>query len=111
MLDLLRSHTQKLKEAVGVCALAAFFCAVLLAPVPLLAKDSFQCATQVKVVRSLMQDGYAFVATMIQDQHMVWQLFVNLRSGKWAVIIIDDKQNACIVAKGYDFQTAVGRDI
>ena len=111
MLDRVRSHTQKLKDAVRVCALAAFFFSILCWPLPLLAKDSFPCGTQSQIVRALMAEKQAFVATMIQSQHVVWQLFVNLRTGEWTIILIDDKQTACIIARGYDFQSAAGRDI
>lgn len=111
MFDLLRSHTQKLANAVKVTYLSAFFFTALCWSLPLFAKDSFPCGSQSQVVRALMADHQAFVATMVQDQHMVWQLFVNLRSGKWTIILIDDKKNACIIARGYDFQSAAGRDI
>jgi len=80
-------------------------------PLSLFAKDSFPCGTQSQVVRALMADHQAFVATMVQDQHIVWQLFVNLRTGAWTIILIDDKQNACVIARGYDFQPAAGRDL
>jgi len=110
LFDLLRS-TQKLSNAVKVTYLAAFFFTAMFWPLSLFAKDSFPCGTQSQVVRALMADHQAFVATMVQDQHIVWQLFVNLRTGAWTIILIDDKQNACVIARGYDFQPAAGRDL
>lgn len=109
MLDRVRSHTQKLKDAVRVCALAAFFFLILCWPLPMLAQDSFPCSSQKVMVGHFLKNGYAFAATFISDQHMVFQLFVSPKLGYWAIIAIDEKQNACLIAKGYDWAAAFER--
>jgi len=108
LLDLRILHT-RLKNTVRVCALAVFFFGAVFLPLPLLAKDSFPCATQKVMVGHYLKNGYAFAATFISDQHMVFQLFVSPRLGYWVIIAIDEKQTACVISKGYDWAAAFER--
>ena len=70
MLIYLRSHIDRLVNAAKVLRLAAFFF-ILCWPLPLLAKDSFPCATQKVMYKHLLTNGYAFAATFISDKHML----------------------------------------
>jgi hypothetical protein len=111
LLDFRSLHTH-LKNAVRVCALAAFFFTAL----PLVdmglahAKNYLACSERKVALRALFQGGYAYVGTFITEHGIVSQLFLDRHSGRWAWIGVTPKIEYCILMQGAEMSLAVERE-
>lgn len=66
------------------------------------ASHNFPCAKAKDVMKLNFTDGYAYLATAIEDRGFVIQLFIK-PNGDWRVVGIDDKINGCILLHGVEF--------
>ena len=101
--------TPSLKAAARVFALAA----VLLfsvAAYPATIKK-FTCGNVSDVIRENMQDGYAFLSVAVTQQTLVVEFFINMNTGEWRMIGVDEDLNACTLMTGTDWQFALLREI
>lgn len=64
---------------------------------------SYKCGTHKEVVLKNFAEGYAFTATAITDRGLVIQLFINLNTGEFRFIGVDDDGNSCVTLAGYEW--------
>lgn len=96
------SLCKKLTASVGILMLSV---AVSFAAVK---EHHFPCGPAGKIMYTLMQSGYAYMATAVMNPDIVVQFYLNQR-GDWQVIGVDNDVNACVLLHGYDWGFAIVR--
>lgn len=96
------SMCKTIAAALGVLSLSA---AVSFAAVK---EHHFPCAPAGEIMHTLMQSGYAYMATAVMNPDIVVQFYLNQR-GDWQVVGVDSDVNACVLLHGYDWGFAVVR--
>lgn len=73
--------------------------------------DAIECLPHKDSVKILFQNGYAWHSTSITDQGLVMQVFINMKTREWLLLMIDDNLDACVVAHGQDWYFTTEREI
>lgn len=98
--------TQHLTRAIRVCALIALvFYAVKAYP----AAAGFGCGKIKPAFLAALSNGYAYLATGAERSGFALNLFLNVNTGQWLVIGVDDNLNACTLMQGQDWRWALQR--
>lgn len=98
----------KLTRAIRVLTLIALvFFAVKAYP----ARAEFECGDHKTALRNLFETGYSYLLTAIDSHANVIQMFVNLKTGVWVQIGVDDKMASCVLMHGSDFEFAYSQGI
>ena len=64
------------------------------------AAANYKCGTHKEVLMKQLADGYAFVATAITDRGLVIQMFLNLNTGRFRFLGVDENGKSCVVLAG-----------
>ena len=83
---------------------------LLLLLIPL-RSDAAECLPHKEMLPILFKGGYAWVSTAVTDQRYVIQLFINLRTDEWLIIMVDNDMHACIVVNGDNWMNTIERAI
>lgn len=95
-------------RAIRVSALVALmFFAVKAYP----AVAGFGCEKIKPAFLKALQNGFAYTATAAERSGFAASLFINVRTGQWLIIGVDDDLNACTLMQGQDWQWALTRTI
>ena len=70
----------------------------------------FNCAPSSSVMKAALSQGFSFMATAIAHNGAVVQFFINVRTGDFIMIGIDDNDSACALMTGYDWAFAFVRE-
>ena len=102
-MSLVSSCRVKLRAALQIAIVALFFYAGTAWP----KAYRFTCQTHKTILSELYLGGYAYMAVSTTEQNIVLQTFVNVNTGAWVIIAIDN-DNACILMRGETMQFVAG---
>ena len=71
----------------------------------------FTCGKSSDVIKENLQNGYAFLSVAITQEVLVVEFFINLKTGEWRMIGVDEDLNACTLMTGTEWQFAMLREI
>lgn len=75
---------------------------------PLQSYSAQGCGTIKENLKAALNAGFAPVFTAVTDRAMPIIVVVN-RAGDWVILGIDENENACILARGFDLQFLIER--
>lgn len=103
------SSYSNFKRAVSVLAVAALFFLSAAAGYAATEK-SFPCADAKALMAASMRAGYGYLATAISDRGFVTQFYLDMNTGRWLMLGVDNDLKACVLLNGTDWRFALVRE-